>query len=57
MNELDKWTLRKMKSKEICKLGKQEKESCLCRDNVSFMDKDCVKCFNEENQLGGGSDS
>ena len=26
--------------------GKKDNGSYLCRDNVSFMDSDCVKCFN-----------
>lgn len=50
MNDIDKWTLKKMKSKDACKNGKKDNGSYRCRDNVSFMDSDCVKCFNKGNQ-------
>lgn len=45
MNALDEWTISKMKCRDACKLGKEENGSYLCRDNASFKDEDCQKCF------------
>ena len=54
MNDLDKWTLDKMKTHDYCPESKEDSRgSKLRRDNVSFKDPDCQKCFEREINKGG----
>ncbi len=47
------FTLSLLKSHDFCNEGKEdERGSRLCRDNVSYRDDDCKKCFDKSKEAG-----